>query len=304
VSPEDFVGRQAEARVILTNVEHGHNSLVIGEAGVGKTALLRFIEPVLASMGPYVATVRVGPGFGSFLRELYTGLWDVGLVPDRTQQLPNDLKAWGKACPNNDEKARWLLELMEQHEGVIASIDDAQGISPSNRPWLERLTEVATVIGAVDPSALKKTGTKRFWKRFDEVRLGPLSASESAELLEKLVERYRVRADEPEIYRRRVLELAQGNPFELERLVKHHSADALVKARELGHYGEGFVERDVKQVALAPVLIAASGLTIAARYVARAQGNLDLYVLSGVGIAVSMLLLPAVRASLRPRSRS
>ena len=136
------------------------------------------------------------------------------------------------------------------------------------------------------------------------MRLEPLSGGESAELLEKLVARYRVTADEPEIYRRRVLELAQGNPFELERLVKHHSADALVKARELGHYGQGFVERDVKQVALAPVLLAAGALTIAARYVARAQGNLDLYVLSGMGIAVSMLLLPWVRMSLRPRSRS
>ena len=45
----------------------------------------------------------------------------------------------------------------------------------TTRPWLERLTDVATVVAATTPDALTKKGSKRFWKRFDEVRLGPLT---------------------------------------------------------------------------------------------------------------------------------
>ena len=48
---EDFVGREAEARLILANVEKNRNALIIGESGVGKSALLAYLEPVLQEMG-------------------------------------------------------------------------------------------------------------------------------------------------------------------------------------------------------------------------------------------------------------
>lgn len=309
VGTDEFVGRNAEARALLANVEMKRSTLVVGGPGVGKSALLRFLEPVLESMGTYLPATRVGPGFGGFLRELFEGLWaqtklvgveGAGLGKD----LRADLKSWGKHCPSNDEKAKWIMERVGELGNVIVAIDDAHGVTPSNRPWLERLTEVATVVATVDPKALTKPGSKRFWKRFDEVRLEALSAGEAGELLDLLVKRYRVTADEPEIYRRRVLEIAQGNPFELERLVKHHSAEVLVKSRDLGHLGEDFVERDVKQVALAPLLAVGGALAIAGRYIARAQGDLDMYVLSGIGIAVFIVIMPLFRTAMRPRSRS
>lgn len=308
-SVDEFVGRNAEARAVLANVEMRRSTLVVGGAGVGKSSLLRFLEPVLESMGTYLPASRIGPGFGGFLRELFEGLWGLGKLAGvdgsgNGKDLRVDLKAWGKHCPSNDLKAKWLVERIEVVGDAIIVVDDAQGVTPSNRPWLERLTEVATVVAGVDPAALGKPGSKRFWKRFDEVRLEALSVGEAGELLDLLVKRYRVTADEPEIYRRRVLEIAQGNPFELERLVKHHSAEVLVKSRELGHLGEGFVERDVKQVALAPLLTAGGALAIAGRYIARAQGDLDMYVLSGIGIAVFIVVMPLFRGAMKPRSRS
>lgn len=60
--------------------------------------------------------------------------------------------------------------------------------------------------------------------------------------------------------------MTPGNRPRLERLVKHHSAEALVRSRELGHLGQGFVERDVKQLALAPLLTVGGALAIAGRY--------------------------------------
>lgn len=407
-SEETFVGREAEMRAVLDNVGLRRSTLIIGGAGVGKSAMLRQLAPAFETMGTYLPTTRVGPGFTGFLRELFEGLWEreavsgavgavgavgsasdagaVGAAGEATGQAdlisapgPKSAKAgptqeslwsprtladarraagrdyldaakqaalkdWNRRYPNNDLKARWLVDRLQGVGGVrgtrgvgsaggaggvgttgaggvggaggagvvggaggsnaIIVIDDAQGVTPSNRPWLERLTEVATVVAAVDPAALYKAGSKRFWKRFDEVRLEALGAGDASRLLERLIERYGVTADEPEIYRRRVLEIAQGNPFELERLVKHLSAEKIVRSRELGHLGQGFVERDVKQLALAPLLTVGGALAIAGRYVARAQGDLDMYVLSGIGIAAFVVVRPLFRGAMRPRSRT
>ena len=296
-----FVGREPVARTLLVNSEARRSSLLVGEAGMGKSALLAFIEPALQDLGRAVFISRVQP-FGTFLREAFEGLWSFGLTPKRSSDLAADLKAWGKRCPSNDQKAAELLEIVRSRDDVILVIDDASGVTPTSRPWLERLTEACTVIAAVSPEYLRKSGTKRFWKRFEEVKLEPLSKQEASELLDQLMQRYRVNVDEPEVYRRRVLALAQGVPFELERLVKYHSAETLVKAKDVLSHGQGFVERDEKGVSLAPLLLVVGAMAIAGRYIARAQGDLDLYVLAGIGIAVMVVFGPFIRRTLRPRS--
>ena len=297
---EQFVGREAEVRTIVSNVEAGHATLVIGEEGVGKTALLEVVA-LLLDGHRVIFLERVAP-FGSFLRELFIGLWDLSLLPEQSKDVTVDLKAWGKLCPNNDTKAKYLTDLIGEFRDIVLIIDDAAGITPTSRPHLENLVEACTVVASVPPAALKKNGTKRFWKRFDEVRLERLSKSEAKELLELKVERYNVTADEPEVYRRKVLELAQGSPFELERLVKYHSSQSIVRTRDLGGYSQSFVERDEKGVALAPLLLVFAAVGIAMRYVARAQGDLDLYVIGGISIAFFIVVGPFLRKSLKPRS--
>lgn len=298
-----FVGREAEARAVLANLTAGRSTLLTGEAGVGKSALLEYLAPLMAEEGILIATSRVTP-FGTFIKDLFQGLWDHGRIPSQSKDLAADWKLFGKQNANNDEKAKRLIALIADTPHALILIDDAGGITASSRPWLEQLCEAGTVLAAVDPIALKRPGTKRFWKRFDEIKLGRLSKSDAAELLTLLVQRYRVSADEPEVYKRRVLDLAQGSPFELERLVKYHASETLVRTRDLGSYSEQFVERDVKQVALAPLLMIAGMLVVAGRYIARAQDNQDLYVVSGILMAVTILLTPWLRASLKPRSRS
>ncbi len=298
---DQFVGREAEVRTIISNVEAGHSTLIMGEEGVGKTALLEIIHLILEEKA-VVFTERVAP-FGSFLKDLFIGLWDKNLVPEQSEDLISDLKAWSKLCSNNDAKARYLTELMAELKGIVLIIDDAGGLTLTSRPHLEAFLDTCTVIAAVHPTALKKNGSKRFWKRFDELRLERLSKAEAKELLELKIERYGIRADEPEIYQRKVLELAQGSPFELERLVKYHSSESLVRTSELGGYSQSFVERDEKGIALAPLLLVFSAAGIALRYIARAQGDLDLYVIGGISIAFFIVAGPLLRKTLKPRSQ-
>ena len=96
--------------------------------------------------------------------------------------------------------------------------------------------------GYISPSALKKAGTKRFWKRFEEVRLERFSQKESHDLLEKKIDRYSVTADDMEVYKRKVLALSQGSPYEIDRLVKYHSSQSIVRTGELANYTQSFVE--------------------------------------------------------------
>ena len=303
---EEFFGRDAEARTILQNTVQGHASLLVGEAGMGKSALLDYLTPAFTDVGVPLFLSRVSP-FGSFLRELFTGLWEAELGEVQTGELKEDWKAFGKMYGSNDEKVVALLKqlgaLRESGKKLIVVIDDAAGVTLTTRPWLERLTDVATVVAATTPDALAKKGSKRFWKRFDEVRLGPLSKSGAGELLSALVTRYRVTADEPEIYRRRVLDLAQGSPFELERLVKYHAAQELVRTKELLSYGQNFVERDEKGVVLAPVVLLLGAFAIAARYIAHAQGDTDMVILAAVGVGLMVVFRPWLQSSLKPRSR-
>ena len=81
---EDFIGREAQARALLTNTVAGHSSLLVGEAGMGKTALLDYLGDALHDVGVPVFLGRVTP-FGTFLRELFEGQdvvldWPVGFT--------------------------------------------------------------------------------------------------------------------------------------------------------------------------------------------------------------------------------
>jgi len=303
VNIEDFVGRDAEARAILANTQNKHSSLIIADAGIGKTALIEFISPVLKTQGKHISCTRVGPGFGSFLKEIFDGLWQHSLIPQQTSDLEADYKTWAKKHSSNDLKAQALISLCEKAKDVIITIDDATSVTPSSRPWLIKLVETSILIAAIDPNALKKAGTKRFWKLFDEVKLEPLSKQESSDFLEKLMNRYNITTDDKEIYQRSVLDLSQGSPFEIQRLVKYHSSETLIKSREVISGSHSFVERDARQIALAPILLILGAFTIAGRYISRVQGDMDVYVLSAIGLGLLVVFAPLLRSALKPRSR-
>ena len=309
MNPEQFVGRENEIRILTENASKDRSSLVIGEAGIGKSALLELTQLILDDLTIVAYATRVNP-FGTFLRELFTELWQAGLIKLESKEGKEDsslsgaLKTFGRLCPNNDAKAKYLVDVLRENPRLVIMIDDASGVTPTNRPWLEQLTEHATVITSVDPKYLSKNGTKRFWKRFDEVQLERLTKPEANELFSRLIERYRVNADEPEVYKRKVINLAQGSPFEMERLVKYHASETIVKTAELSEYSQNFVERDEKGIALAPILLVFAALGIAFRYIARAQGDLDLYVIGGISIAVFLVVGPWLRHALKPRSSS
>jgi ABC-type phosphate/phosphonate transport system ATPase subunit len=114
-----FTAREPQARAILNAVNKHHHVLVTGRSGIGKTALLEFIAPVLEASALTIQLERVAP-FGNFLRELHMALWDAKALTGQTTDLDADRKAFNKANPNNDTKARSLVEILERWAGTKA----------------------------------------------------------------------------------------------------------------------------------------------------------------------------------------
>ncbi|BDG22775.1 ATP-binding protein [Thermus thermophilus] len=296
-----FVGRKEEGRAVLLSVRAGRGVVLSAPPGYGKTALLRELLPALEAWAPVVWTERVAP-FGAFLKDLFRGLWDAGIPVEgvgRGKDLEADLKAWQRRYPGNEEKARSLLKALKRPEGVnpiTLVVDDATGITPSMVPWLVAFAEAATLVLAVHPETLRKGGTKRLWMRLDRVDLPPLSPKETRELARALVERYGVVAEDLEAYLNRVVSLSGGVPGEVERLVRYVSAEDIVRNRDVGTgYAEGLARREERGIALAPILLVAGGVAIAARYLGLARGEMDLYVAGGLGIAAFVVLSPWLR---------
>jgi len=290
-----FVGREHEVKRIVEQASKGRSSLVIAEAGMGKTALLEVCSLILLDDSPVIEISRVQP-FSSFLRELAEGLHEFGILKDDPKKA---LKAQG----NNDDKAKFLLGLIEDYDGqLVLVIDDISGVTTTNRTWIEQLIDKAVVITSVVPKQLGKQGTKRLWKLFEEVRLEALNKTESGELLDILIERYNINAEDLELYKRKIIDAGQGSPFELTQMCKNHSAESIIKGTHLITLNETRVDTDQKGVAIVPILLLISPFAMVWRYVSRLQGDLDGYILSAIGMALMFVFIYFFRDSFKPRS--
>lgn len=102
--------------------------------------------------------------FGNFLKEVYSGLWNKRLVgktheasSEESPNLQEDLRSWGKTYPTNPEKAKNLIHeiaRVSESQVVYIVVNDASGVTPTSRPWLEQLAEKAVILAAADPKVL------------------------------------------------------------------------------------------------------------------------------------------------------
>jgi hypothetical protein len=113
---------------------------------------------------------------------------------------------------------------------------------------------------------------------------------------------HKIHTDDEVIYKQRVLAIAARIPGELERLVKYHASEPMVKSREVAQLGQGSMDREESGIALTPILFALGAFTVAWRYIARARGDLHASVLSGILVGVFMMACLAFGRA--PKSRS
>ena len=239
-----FTAQESETQTLLEHVRKQRSVLVLGRGGIGKSALLEHVAGILEVETLVLELERIAP-FANFLRDVFNRLFDARAL-DACTFLPEDAlysdleevrKFWAKFHPNNDTKARSLVDSLEKYatreSRAVIVIDDLTGMSPTIVPWIVKLETVCTLACAAPFEVLRKAGMKRAWKLFEEIKLEALQSRDAQVLLEDLMLEQRICTDDPIIYKQRVLAIAGGIPGELERLVKYHAVEPIVKAREV-----------------------------------------------------------------------
>ena len=125
----------------------------------------------------------------------------------------------------------------------IVLMESLDRISPGHQKFLEGLLDVAVVCAAV--ARIKEDPAfKRIWASFARIELGPLPGHVAGQLVDALVERYRVRVADPALYRREILKASNGNPFHIKNMLWHGTREKFLGSAEIrklrqideGHY--------------------------------------------------------------------
>ncbi len=280
---------------MILSARAGRSVVLVAPSGYGKSALLAELAPTLDTLALTLRVPRVAP-FGTFLADLAAALIGAGV------RVPGiDLPGWKKANQGNDLKARSLVQVLLDYRttGAVAPVilvDDATGLTQSMVPALLAFAEHAAVVCAVQPETIRKAGLSRWWNRCDRVDLGPLDRAQARTLVDDLTARYAIVAEDMGAYKNRVLSLAEGVPGEIERLVRYVSTHDLVTNRDIGStFAQHAARREERGIALAPVLLVLGGVAMVTKYVGLARGEMDMYLMGGVGIALFMVAGPFLR---------
>ena len=147
-----FAGRQQEGRALLLSVRAGRGVVLSAPPGYSKSALLEEVRPALEAWSKVVWCDKIAP-FGSFLKDLFRGLWDAR-IPVEGVPLSRDLEA-------DTHKGRTLLKLRQNPE-VSQSPKHPKGVAPVEllKDW------------ALPPAALPQTPLSDWDTRPQNLRAG------------------------------------------------------------------------------------------------------------------------------------
>lgn len=294
-APPAFMGRAAEGRAVILSARAGRSVQLVAPTGYGKSALLAELAPALDQLALTLNVPKAAP-FGTFLADLAAALLAAGLP------LPGaDLAGWKKAHAGNDLKARSLVTVLRDYRATGATapvllVDDCTGLTQSMVPALLAFAEHAALVCAVQPETTRKAGLSRWWNKCDRVELGPLDRAEARALVDDMTARFGIVAQDIQAYKNRVLSLSEGVPGEIERLVRYVSTHDLVSNADIGStFAQQAAQRQERGIALAPVLLVFGGVAMVTKYVGLARGEMDMYLMGGVGIAFFMVAGPYLR---------
>lgn len=293
-----FIGRSAQLAQCRRAVDAGLDVHLVGEKGVGKTALARRINP----QAIYVAHCNpVSELLGAILGECYArGWWTPPDGEDASDEAA--ISKLVRKMTNKSAASEAVAALKARKEAgalAVLVLDDFDTAPATVVRLVRQIAAVSTVV-AVSTSA--KPAQAAFLFGCSRITLPRLSKSEAEELVARLLEPHTasgqlLQRDRAALHRQ-IVEQAQGVPAVAMELVKRAAARGQLNTRAVA--GEDM--SGARTVDMTPALIVFLILLVGARVAMRGI-DADITVLLGFAGAFLMLARLFMGALMQPRSR-
>ncbi len=277
-----FIGRSHLLAKCRAAVESGQDLWLLGEHGVGKSALAKRIHPDAFYIPGVTPTKDL---LTCLLIELYKRGWWNG-PPSKNSEDDRELSEADieRGTRRLDVKTAiaCTLSALKGRDAILV-LDDFDAASPTVVRLCRQLGAHCTLVVC---SVESKPAQRPFLFSFACVEVPRLSRREAAELVARLLGEHALPSREIARLQTHLIEEAQGLPSVLHELVKRavRKGDlSLQGVRKEAMHGH-------KTVDLTPVLLVVGCLLAGARVAVRGMNDADLTVFAGFGVVAFMIL--------------
>lgn len=291
-----FIGRDRELTLAEAALAKGNNLLVTGRAGIGKSAFLRALYERLARVRvclwlPEGNVKAVTNDLARQVHELVGLSVPEELVPQRYRMK---LRRAGRVEWEWINRAVTRLPARESMELVARSLKDRDAlvfiesleVPPTQAEFFTVLLDNAQVAAAMDDTNRRVRIERLLWRFRERLELKPLPAADCRAIAEQWLATRPVRFESDrvrEAFLRAVEQDSGGVPAAIRGMLEAASAEAEVTRATV----RAFMHRaGVRYMDMTPTLVLGMMLVVAGRYIASGLNNNELYILSGIGIAL------------------
>jgi ABC-type iron transport system FetAB ATPase subunit len=291
-----FVGRDRELSLAEAALAKGNNLLVTGRAGIGKSAFLSALCERLATtrVSLWVPEGNVKAVTYDLARQVHALLGlnvPEDLVPPRYRMK---LRRTGRVDWEWINRAVTRLPARESIELVARSLKgrnalvfiESLEVPPTQAEFFGLLLDVAQVAAAMDNTNRRARIERLLWRFRERVELRPLPAAECRAIAEVWLSARPVRFESErvrEAFLRAVGQDSGGVPAAIRGMLEAASVEAEVTRATVRAF---LHQAGVRYMDMTPTLVLGLMAVVAGRYIASGLNNNELYILSGVGIAL------------------
>jgi hypothetical protein len=271
------IGRNKEIQKMNLNAEKGVNTLISGDIGTGKSAVLESLETsrrvlflddtdsIKKSLSGILLTLFQYDK-NAVLRHLWAD-FEVDKIEKKIQR------------ENTASLCQKIIEVTEPRAYII-KIDDITKITPSAKKVIEKLKDHFVIICAA--RYVKARDTSFLWN-FERIELQNLRRRDAMLMINKLSHGQEV--ENWDVFRSHILNQTAGNPRAITEIIERYRKEAFITddvVREVKHLGA------LQEIDMTWLVIAFLGVIMAFRYMA---GELDAPGLKLVGGCAMIILL-------------
>ena len=291
-----FVGRDHELTVAEAALAKGNNLLVTGRAGIGKSAFLRTLYERLATTRVclWLPEGNIKAVTYELARQVHAL---IGLsVPEDLvpQRYRIKLRRSGRVEWEWINRAVTRLPARDGMELVARSLKgrnalvfvESLEVPPTQAEFFGLLLDEAQVAAAMDDTNRRARIERVMWHFRERVELKPLPSTECRMIAEAWLAVRPVRFESErvrEAFLRAVEQDSGGVPAAIRGMLEAASAEAEVTRATV----RAFMHKaGVRYLDMTPTLVLGLMAVVAGRYIASGTNSNELYILSGIGIAL------------------